>query len=263
MQLETISYEVKGNIGRLTLNRPQARNAIGLQMAKELLAAAIECANDSKIRVLVLGAAGDNFSVGGDVKEFYSIPPEKLPAHLSEITAYLHPAMATLSHVGVPMVAGVQGFAAGAGMGFACLSDILLCGESSKFTMAYSGIGLVPDAGVSYILPRLIGMRKTLDLAMTNRVVAAQEAKEIGLVTQIVPDKELAAKVDELADQMAAKPTLALAKTREMLHRSWYGTMESQLDIERRTMTDMCSTHDGVEGIRAFIEKRKADFQGK
>lgn len=261
MKLETVLYDNHENIGRIILNRPQARNAINLQVAKDLMAAAVACSNDSEIRVVTISGMGDTFCVGGDVKEF-GVQMDKLPELLNEITAYLHGAVSLLSHLEVPVISGVNGFAAGAGIGLACLGDIVIAAESARFTMAYGGIGLTPDAGATYFLPRLVGLRNALDLVMTNKQISSAEAKGIGLVSQVVPDKELQANLDSLAAQMVNRATKALASTKALLYRGWDETLETQLDNERRSISNMGRTRDAEEGIKAFIEKRKAEFIG-
>jgi len=261
MQLETISYDVHANMAKVILNRPQAKNAVNLQMAKDLLTAATACSTDPAIRVLVITGSGGAFSVGGDIKEFSSYK-DQLPGYLKEITTYLHAAISTFARLEVPVITGVNGVAAGAGIGLSCLGDVIIAAESARFTMAYSGIGLTPDAGATYFLPRLIGLRHTLDMLMTNRLLSSAEALEWGLVTQVVPDSDLAANLNTLSTAISGRATKALAGSKYLIYRGLDGALETQMDDERKFISEMGQTSDAIEGITAFNEKRKANFIG-
>ncbi len=262
MHLETVLYNIQDSIAKITLNRPDAKNAINLQMAKDLFSASLSCSTDPRIRVLIIAGAGDSFCIGGDVKDF-NLNIDVLSNRLIEITTYLHSAISILSRINVPVIVGIKGITAGAGIGLACSGDIIVASESALFTMAYTGVGLSPDAGATYFLPRIIGLRKSLEMVLTNRQLSALEAKEIGLVSQVVPDSNMLEYINSLASQLSTRATKAIAMSKILLHRGCVETLETQMENERKAMSEMGHTYDASEGIRAFCEKRKPQFQGR
>ncbi len=198
------------------------------------------------------------FCGGGDLKSFAG--RDDLPTHLREILGPLHTAIAELVRGDAPVVAAVQGSAAGAGIGLVGASDLVLAGESAKFVMAYTGVGLTPDGSSSWFLPRLIGLRRAIELTFTNRVLSAPEAKEWGLITDVVPDDELAAAAGALAARLAAGAPQALAAAKRLLHTSLESTLESHLTREAEAISAASGRAEGVEGIAAFVEKRAPVF---
>jgi len=262
MKLETIIYEIQGNVATITLNRPDAKNAINLQMAKDLLSVALTCNADPNVRALIICGSGNTFCVGGDVKEFHA-NIDVLSNHLKEITTYLHAAISILSRINVPLVVGINGFVAGAGIGLACLGDIIVATESSRFTVAYTGIGLTPDAGTTYLLPRAIGLKKASELILTNRQLSASDALAIGLVTNVVPDGEIIPHINSVATQLATCATRALAMSKNLLQRGWTETLETHMQNESDVISQLGHTDDAKEGILAFAEKRRPRFLGR
>jgi 2-(1,2-epoxy-1,2-dihydrophenyl)acetyl-CoA isomerase len=170
--------------------------------------------------------------------------------------------MAQLVRGDAPVVAAVQGSAAGAGMGLVGASDVVIAGESAKFVMAYTDVGLTPDGASSWFLPRLVGLRRALELTFTNRVLSAAEALEWGLLTSVVPDDQLAAEAEAVATRLAKGPTLALAAAKRLLHTSLESTLESHLAREAEEIAAASGRADGAEGIAAFVEKRAPTFRG-
>lgn len=262
MQYTTILFDVRDNVAHITLNRPEAANSINREMAIDLMHAAMHCSEDPVIRALVITGAGRIFCSGGDLKEF-AAQGEHLPYHLKEETTYLHAAISQLTRMDPPVVAAVNGSAAGAGMSLACACDIVVAAESTRFTMAYTRAGLTPDGSSTYFLPRIVGLKRALELTLTNRILSAQEALEWGIVTRVVPDAELLAQAHTIAAQLAAGPTKALGASKRLLHNGWTETLETQMKQESQTIAAMARTADASEGITAFLEKRAARFRGK
>jgi 2-(1,2-epoxy-1,2-dihydrophenyl)acetyl-CoA isomerase len=162
-----------------------------------------------------------------------------------------------------PVIAAVNGTAAGAGLSMVCSCDLVLAAESAKFTMAYTRIGLTPDGSSTYFLPRIVGLKRALELTLTNRLFSAQEAQEWGIVTKVVPDANLQAEADALAAQLASSATGALGAAKRLLHSGWNETLETQMELETQTIAARAHSADGREGIAAFLEKRAAKFTGK
>ena len=184
MSKDSVLFEVRDNVAHVTLNRPQASNALDLEMAKQLMAAALRCEADRNVRAVLLKGEGKSFCAGGDVKVF--IAQKELPAYLREITSYLHLAISRFARLDAPVIAAVQGSAAGGGFSLAISCDLVIAADSATFLMAYSKIGMAPDGGSTYFLPRLVGLKRAMELALTNRVLSAREACEWGIVTEVV-----------------------------------------------------------------------------
>src|SRR6267154_3138951 len=255
---DPVLFEVRDNVAHVTLNRPQGGNALDLEMAKQLMAAALRCEAVESVRAVLLQGAGKSFCAGGDVKVFAA--QEQLPQYLREITSYLHLAVSRFARVDAPVIAAVHGSAAGGGFSLAISCDLVLAAESATFLMAYSKIGMAPDGGSTYFLPRLVGLKRAMELALTNRVLSAREACEWGIVTEVVPPDSLAARAEALARTLAQGPTGAFGSAKRLLHEGWNQTLETQMELESRAIAEAGGTADGQEGIRAFVEKRKAKF---
>lgn len=258
-ELTPLQFERSGGIAKLTLNRPAVGNAIDVPMARALMEAAIVCDEDDSIRCVLLGGTGRFFCAGGDVGAF-AAAGAAVPSLIKEITAYLHMAIARLAHMGKPLVTAINGPAAGAGLSLAILGDIALAARSAHLTLAYTAIGLSPDGGSTWLLPRLIGMRRAQELVMMNRRVAAEEAASLGLVTRMVEDADLAAEAQAVASALAAGATFALGRSRNLLLASFASSLESQMDAESRAIAEASRSPQGREGITAFLEKRKPNF---
>ena len=261
MAYDTIELSISDGIARLTLNRPDAANGIDLALANDLRDATFAINRDPSVRVVLLTGNGPRFCGGGDVKGFGSVTD--LPTHLREILAGFHTAVAQLVRGDALVVAAVQGSAAGAGIGLVGLSDYVVSAESTKYVMAYTGIGLTPDGASSWFQPRTIGLKRALELTVTNRVLSAQEALDWGLVTEVVPDDELTARAEAVAAHFAGGPTKAYAAAKRLLHTSLEHSFETHLHEEGEAIANASATADGQEGIAAFIEKRKPTFTGE
>ena len=237
--------DVDGEVGRLTLNRPTQGNAIDVALADALMEAAVRLAEDPAVKVVTLTGNGRLFCAGGDIAAFAKGEPG---AVIARITVSLHAAINRLATMPKPLICLVNGPAAGAGLGLAMLGDIVLTASSAHFTSAYTAIGVSPDAGTSWLLPKLIGLRRAQDMILTNRRVGAEEAVAIGLVTRMVPDAALATEGDKLAQSLIAGSTVAFATARRLLHRSHCSSLANHLESEAAGIvaaarSDITKTH--------------------
>ena len=256
-----VRLEVRNHVAHITLNRPQAGNALDLEMAKELAAVSLECEGNRDVRAVLLRGAGNTFSAGGDVKAFFA--QKDLSHYLREMTPHIHLAISRFTRLDAPVIAAVEGAAAGFGFSLAISCDLVLAAEPAFFVVAYTKIALAPDGGCTYFLPRLVGMKRALELTLTNRRLSAREACDYGLVTEVVPAELLAARAAELAGLLAQGPTATFGSAKRLLHSGWSQSLETQMELESRAIAEAGSTADGREGIAAFVGKRKAAFQGK
>jgi 2-(1,2-epoxy-1,2-dihydrophenyl)acetyl-CoA isomerase len=259
---ETLLYEVHEGIAKLTLHRPEAANAIDMTLGRELMDAVTRADADASVRALLLTGSGKMFSGGGDLSAFAQYGADTGRA-LRELTGYLHIAVARLLRMRAPVVVAVNGVAAGGGMSLALAGDLVLAGESARFTMAYTKAGLSPDGGSSYVLPRLVGLRRAQELLFTNRVLSAKEAQDWGLVTRVVPDADLATEAQKLAHACAHGPTRAFAQVKRLLVSSGTESPEAQMELESHAIASAAESADGQEGIHAFLAKRPANFRGQ
>jgi 2-(1,2-epoxy-1,2-dihydrophenyl)acetyl-CoA isomerase len=253
---------VEGPIARLALDRPEAGNAIDQTMADALLDAAIRCDSDSAIRCVVLTGSGRLFCAGGDIGSFAGATAGA-PAFLSKLAGTLHMAQVRLMCMAKPLLVLVNGPAAGAGMSLAISGDVVIAAQSAHFTAAYGGVGLTPDGGMSWLLPRLVGLRRAQDIIVSNRRINAVEGAQIGLVTRIVDDADLAAEGEDAAQILAGAATASIAGARALLLESASSSLEAQLERETRTIAAAGATADFREGVAAYLERRKPIFEGK
>ncbi|MGA5700034.1 enoyl-CoA hydratase/isomerase family protein [Peterkaempfera bronchialis] len=244
-------------VTRLHLIRPERRNAIDLRLAQELLRAALLERTASSGCVLLTGA-GDHFCVGGDLKAFEAA--DDLPSHLMEVTSYLHAALSRLAAMAAPLVVAAQGHVAGAGLGLACLADVLLTDESATFRSAYGALGLTPDASTSHLLPRLVGLRRAQHMTLLGHVMNAEESEKWGLSTETVPAGQLQKRALEVAVELAAGPTTAYGQTKRLLRSSFARSLADHLEDESVTLSAAAGTADAMEGISAFSGRRSAQF---
>lgn len=258
---DSILLERDGGVARITLNRPEVGNALDIPMAHALMQAVLECDEDEAVRCVLMTGAGRLFCAGGDVAAF-SAAGDRLPAFLKEITAYLHAAVVRLVRMDKPVVTAVNGPTAGAGIGLALLGDIVLADPRAHFTLAYTAIGMSPDGGSTWLLPRLVGLRRAQELCLRNRRVGADEAARIGLITRVADENALKEEAEMLARELAASATRAFGAARRLLLESTGNSLEAQLDAESRSIAALARTADGKEGIASFIEKRPPHFTG-
>lgn len=262
MAHKVLIHTVKGSVATIILNRPDRYNALNGQMVEELLEAILACHEDRAVRAVVLTGAGQAFCAGGDVREFIE-HTDTLALYVKRLLMSLHSVITCICRMSKPVIAGVGGVVAGAGMGLAMACDLAVAAESARFTMAYTKIGATPDAGSSYFLPRLVGLRRAIELTFTNRVLTAEEAKEWGLVNRVVPDAELVTAVDAMANELATGPTLALGRAKRLLFMSDHASLETQMENEAQLIALSSLTADFREGVQAFVEKRTPAFSGQ
>lgn len=258
----TLLFNVRDKVAHITLNRPDAANSINEEMGKDLMHAALRCDEDPEIRSVLISGAGKIFSGGGDLKAFLS-KGDQLPYHVKEITTYLHAAISRFTRMDAPVVAAVHGAVAGAGMSIAIACDIVVAAETTRFTVAYTRAGLVPDGSSTYFLPRIVGLKRALELTLTNRMFSAQEALQWGLITRVVPDHELLTQSRAIAVQLANGPTQAYGLSKQLLHSGWTETLETQMENESQAIANSARTRDAYEGITAFLEKRPPKYKGQ
>ena len=262
---DAVRLESEGALAVITLNRPEEMNALNLDMAEGLLRAAIACDEDREVRAVMVTGAGDVFCAGGDIREMQANADGEgnAGAFLKKLAAELHAAIATLARMEKPVIAAVNGTAAGAGFSLAIACDLVLAAEDARLTMAYTGIGLAPDGSSTYFLPRLIGMKRALGMMLTNRVLTGTEALALGLVSETFPAASFAAEARSYAAKLAEGPTRAYAQAKLLVTLGAAETLETQMELERRAIAGCANTADFKEGVTAFFEKRSARFEGR
>lgn len=256
-EYETIVAERSGPITRITLNRPDAANAMNDTLTRELAHAARHC-DDATTKVVVLTGAGRFFSAGGDLKGIAS--SDSPGRYVKGIADDLHRALSTFARMDAVLITAINGVAAGAGFSLAITGDLVIAAESASFTMAYTAAGLSPDGSSSFYLPRLVGVRRAQELMLTNRKVSAAEALQWGLVTETVDGDGLAARADALAEQMASGARQSGAAVKKLLLASFGNSLEEQMEWEGRLIAECADAADGAEGMNAFIQKRRPEF---
>jgi len=261
MPYETILFEVRDAAARLTLNRPEKLNSFNVQMHLEIQAALDEVTSNAGVRALLLTGAGRAFSAGQDLSD-RAVAPGK-PVDLgASIEMYYAPLVRRLRSLPVPIVCGVNGVAAGAGANVALACDLVIAAKSASFIESFSKIGLIPDTGGTYFLPRLIGTARAMGLAMLGDKITAEEAASWGLIWRCIDDAEFRPAVDAVVKQLAAGPTRALARIKQAIYASGNNTFDQQLDLERDFMRELGDSNDFREGAVAFLEKRAPRFTG-
>jgi len=261
MAKKKVLYEARDGIARITLNRPDEANPVDLDCLRLLFDYAIEIDEDRSVRAVLITATGRFFSAGGDLKFFHE-NADRVAQILKEGTTYIHAAQSRFARMAAPVVVAINGTAAGGGAGLAFCGDIVLAAQSASFTMGYTAAGLSPDSASTYYLPRVMGLRRTQELFLTNRRFSAEEAAEWGLVTRVVPDDKLMEEAEALVRQLANGPTQAFASVKALLADTFQTPLETQVELETRHIAANAAGHDGLEGIAAFVAKRKPAFKG-
>ena len=258
MAYETIAFAADGPIARITLNRPDRLNSFTVTMHSELRDA-LGSLGDA--RVVVLTGAGRAFCAGQDLNDRAVAPGQTVD--LGEtVTQCWNPLIRTLTSIPQPVIAQVNGVAAGAGANVALACDVVVAAKSARFIQSFSAIGLIPDSGGTWVLPRLLGQARALGLALTGDPLPAEQAAEWGLIWKAVEDEALAAEVDALASKLASLPPLGLAAIKEMIRTSWQYSLDEELERQAGTMRRLGFTDDYREGVAAFLEKREPKFTG-
>ena len=263
MAYETIQFEMQGPICLLTLNRPDRLNALTVQVAKDFNAAVSE-ALESGARVIVLTGAGRAFCAGGDLREMQEIAGRegRVEAFFDEPLQILNESILLIRQTPVPFIAAVNGVASGGGCNLALACDLVIATESAKFNQAFIKIGLVPDCGGTFMLPRLIGLKRATELMFTGDLITATQAAEMGMINSVAADGELMSQVMAMAEKLAQAPTAAIGQIKKLLEASAVNDYGSQLDNERKAQIESGKTKDFTEGVQAFLEKRPPRFVG-
>jgi 2-(1,2-epoxy-1,2-dihydrophenyl)acetyl-CoA isomerase len=255
---QTIALAQSGPIARITLTRADAANAMNDTMTRELADAARRC-DHGAAKVVVLTGTGRFFSAGGDLRAMAS-SSSTAGHYVKTMADDLHRAISTFARMDAVLITAVNGVAAGAGFSLAVTGDLVLAAQSATFTMAYTAAGLSPDGSSSYYLPRLIGVRRTQELMLTNRRLSAGEALRWGLLTEVVEDAELAARVDAVAQQIASGARRSASAVKKLVLMSFTSGLEEQMETEGRLIAECADSTDGHEGIDAFLQKRRPEF---
>lgn len=263
MSYETIQIEMREAVGVITLNRPNSLNALTTEVGQEFQAAVGEV-RERGARAVVVTGAGRAFCAGGDLREMQKIAEQqgKVEAFFDEPLRLLNLCILLIRRTPLPFIAAVNGAASGGGCNLALACDLVVAGESARFNQAFIKIGLVPDCGGTFILPRLVGWKRATELMMTGDIVTAERALEMGMINAVVPDGELLARAMAMAERLAQAPTAAIGRIKELLEASATSDYGGQLELERTTQIQSGLTKDFREGVAAFIEKRPPRFVG-
>ncbi|MFN2531874.1 MAG: enoyl-CoA hydratase-related protein [Pyrinomonadaceae bacterium] len=263
MSYTTIQFDVSQNVAVLTLNRADRLNALTADVAKDLKRALAD-AHTAGARAIILTGAGRAFSAGGDLRAMQDIagPDQGLEAFFHEPLRELHQAILKIRETPLPVIAAVNGAASGAGCNLALACDLIVAAESARFNQAFIKIGLSPDCGGTFILPRLVGWKRAAELLFTGQMVDAQVAMQMGMINRVVPDHELMNEAMKFAKNLAQLPTAAIARTKQLLQASATNDYGGQLELERQAQIESGKTKDFKEGVAAFLEKREAKFVG-
>jgi 2-(1,2-epoxy-1,2-dihydrophenyl)acetyl-CoA isomerase len=256
--MTAVLYEVSERIATLTLNRPESLNAVNPALIDALLAASSQAAGDPQVRAVVVRGAGDHFMAGGDVKWFrQQLAVPDCQQRFADLIAGVHAAILNFRRMDKPVIAAVQGAVAGFGLSLMMAADLVLASENSYFTLAYSNIALSPDGGATWSLPRQVGLKQAMEIALLGERFDAARARELGLVNRLVAPARLDAEVRQLAGRLASGPARALAHTKALLNQSGGNSLEAQLEAEQRFFVDCAAHPDFAEGLAGFFEKRR------
>lgn len=258
--MSSILFEIKNNIAFVTLNRPEKFNSFNREMALSLQKVLDDCAADKNVRAILLTGNGRAFCAGQDLAELTGENAIGIDKILSE---HYNPIVARIRKIDKPVIAAVNGVAAGAGANIALCCDVVVAAVSASFLQAFSKIGLIPDSGGTYFLPRLIGFQKASALMMMADKVSAAEAEKMGMLYKVLPDESFAADSEKIANTLAQMPTLGLAYTKQALNASLRNSFDEQLSKEDELQRKAADTHDYREGVNAFLEKRLPLFKGE
>jgi 2-(1,2-epoxy-1,2-dihydrophenyl)acetyl-CoA isomerase len=265
-ELETIGIDVDGDIGTLTLNRPKVLNAMSPELIGELVVAAAWLADRAPLRALIVTGEGRAFSAGGDVTWFkrgLDESGEYLSADVRRGAEVLHQAIVDFRRIPYPVIGAINGVAAGAGFSLALMCDVRIASADAAFVCAYGRIGASPDGGMTYFLPRVVGPARALELLLEDPILGAEQAREDGIVSEVVPGEELLAVARERATALAAKAPHYVRMSKILVGRSLENSLTDHLQLERHGIADSMSTEDLREGVTAFLEGRQAEFQGR
>jgi 2-(1,2-epoxy-1,2-dihydrophenyl)acetyl-CoA isomerase len=261
MSNHSILLKIENNVAQITLNRPEVFNSFNREMALRLQSILDDCEANKDVRAIVLTGNGKAFCAGHDLKEVTD--PELNPGFKKILEEHYNPIITRIRNVKKPVIAAVNGVAAGAGANIALACDIVIAHDRVSFIQAFSLIGLVPDSAGTFFLPRLIGFQKALALAMLGDKISAEEAERLGMIYKVVSLEHFEEEINKTAMKLANMPTKALGFIKELFNKSMTNTLEAQLALESKLQIEAAQTEDYAEGVAAFIEKRKPEFKGK
>jgi 2-(1,2-epoxy-1,2-dihydrophenyl)acetyl-CoA isomerase len=263
MKFEVIQFETRDSVAVITLNRPDKLNALTVEMGREVMHA-INATVDAGARSMIITGAGRAFCAGGDLREMQRLAQAegRGEAFFDEPLQLLNECILMIRRTPIPIIAAVNGAASGGGCNLALACDLVLAATDAKFNQAFVKIGLTPDCGGSFILPRLVGWRRAIEMMMTGDAIGAEEALKLGMINKVVPDDQLMPQALALAESLAQSPTMALGRIKELLEASATNNFEQQLEFEREVQIKSGQTADFREGVAAFIEKRQPRFSG-
>ena len=260
----TVNTSVEDSVAVLELNRPEAYNALSPEMMRELREAVEATARDDAVRCVIIRGAGDHFTAGGDVKAFYPMvakQPERRRAEIAELFPDVNATILTLKRMPKPVIASVRGATAGFGVSLMAACDLTIAAEDSVFSIAYRHIGLSPDGGLTWFLPRLVGLKRAMEMVLLGDEFDAATAQSIGLVNRVVASSMLDGETRAWAVRLVSGPVLALNHAKTLLNAASETTLESQLTVEKECFVDCFGTDDCAEGVTAFVEKRSPRFR--
>ncbi len=263
MTFETIKYELQENVAIVTFNRPEALNALSLQLTKDLFSA-VQKAIEDKARAVVLTGEGRAFCSGGDLREMQLMWQKegRIEAFLEEPLKALHDVILLIRETPIPFIAAVQGVCAGAGTNFALACDIVFAAENASFNEAFVRIGLSPDCGGSFFLPRAVGEKLAAELFMTGETLSAEKALQIGMINRVVAAENLLEESLKMAQKLALAPTASIGRIKKMLNATFSNNLSDQLELEHQLQIESGKGADFKEGVQAFFEKRPPNFTG-
>lgn len=261
MDYQTIRMETADGVATITFDRPERGNSMDLEVMRELMHASLDCDESPGVRAVIITGAGRFFCAGGDLSSFGET--DDPAALIKEMTVYFHAAVSRFNRMDAPVIAAVNGMAAGAGFSLVSACDIALAASSARFASQYTAAALSPDGSSTFFVPRLVGMRRAAELMLTNRMLSADEAAQWGLITRVVDDDRLLEEARELAEGLAAGPSRAYGAVKRLLADSFSTSLETQMEMEARSIAALSVSPDGREGVRSFLEKRPPRFTGE
>jgi len=262
MDLRELEFEIKGPVAVITMKNPEKLNAFTIRMGKEFIETLYECEYSESVRCIIVTGRGRAFCAGGDIGEMADHPEGRKGIYLKKITTELHNTIKAIRHIPKPVIGAVNGFASGAGFSVALACDLIVASSKARFNVAHIQVGLHPDGGITYFLPRLIGVHKTRELVFTGSIIDASEAKSLNIVNKVVPQEGLMKEAGSLARRLAAGPAFAIGLAKISIDRGLTENLEGQLENERQAIAQTGMTRDFLEGIEAFLQKRKPAFRG-